>query len=125
YCTQVLADLGATVLKIERPGVGDVYRRQGPVFVGGESSSFLTLNRGKRSIALDLESEADRRHLLSLIADADVLVENMRPGSLAKFGLEFEALSAQYPRLIYCSISGFGESGPLAQRGGYDLTIQA
>jgi crotonobetainyl-CoA:carnitine CoA-transferase CaiB-like acyl-CoA transferase len=125
YCTQVLADLGATVLKLERSGSGDVYRRQGPVFKDGESASFLTLNRGKRSVELDLGDESDRARLLGLLEQADVLVENMRPGSLARFGLDYETLSARFPRLVYCSISGFGQRGPLAQAGGYDLTIQA
>jgi crotonobetainyl-CoA:carnitine CoA-transferase CaiB-like acyl-CoA transferase len=123
YCTQVLADLGATVLKIERPGTGDVYRKQGPVFAGGESASFLTLNRGKRSLELDLAADADRIH--GLLAEADVLVENMRPGALAKFGLDYDSLAGRYPRLVYCSISAFGQDGPLAGDGGYDLTIQA
>jgi crotonobetainyl-CoA:carnitine CoA-transferase CaiB-like acyl-CoA transferase len=123
YCTQVLADLGATVLKVERPGSGDVYRRQGPVFANGESASFLTLNRGKRSIALDLAADGERVH--ALLGEADVLVENMRPGALAKLGLDYEALAGRYPRLVYCSISAFGQEGPLAAAGGYDMTIQA
>jgi crotonobetainyl-CoA:carnitine CoA-transferase CaiB-like acyl-CoA transferase len=121
----VLADLGAEVLKVERPGTGDVYRRQGPVFKEGESASFLTLNRGKRSVALDLGSAADRERLEALLGDADVLVENMRPGALAKFGLDYEAAHERHPRLVYASISAFGQKGPLAQDGGYDTTIQA
>jgi crotonobetainyl-CoA:carnitine CoA-transferase CaiB-like acyl-CoA transferase len=126
YCTQVLADLGATVLKIERPGVGDVYRRQGPVFAeGGESASFLTLNRGKRSIELDLGSDDDRNRLHELLAEADVLVENMRPGALGKHALDYESVAARYPRLVYCSISAYGQGGPLAEAGGYDVTVQA
>lgn len=125
YCTQVLADLGATVLKIERPGTGDVYRRQGPVFREGESASFLTLNRGKRSLELDLTDPASRDRLEELLREADVLVENMRPGALAKFGLDYEAVAARHPRLVYASISAFGQDGPLAQEGGYDTTIQA
>jgi formyl-CoA transferase len=125
YCTQVLADLGADVLKVERPGVGDVYRRQGPVFKEGESASFLTLNRGKRSVPIDLGSEPDRTRLEALLAGADVLVENMRPGALAKFGLDYEAVHGRHPRLVYASISAFGQEGPLAQDGGYDTTIQA
>ena len=125
YCTQVLADLGARVIKIERPGGGDVYRRQGPVFVEGESASFLTLNRGKESVELDISREDDRARLLELLRSADVLVENMRPGVLSGFGLDFETLSVALPRLVYCSISGFGQVGPLAPLGGYDLTIQA
>ena len=82
YCTQVLADLGASVLKVERPGAGDVYRRQGPVFANGESASFLTLNRGKRSLELDLGAEDHRVRIEELLAESDVLVENMRPGSV-------------------------------------------
>ncbi len=125
YSTQVLADLGATVLKVERPGRGDVYRQQGPLFLGGESVSFLTLNRGKRSVALDLADPEDRETLVTLAAEADVLVENMKPGTLARRGLDYETLARSAPRLIYCSISGFGQRGPLAGEGAYDLTIQA
>jgi formyl-CoA transferase/CoA:oxalate CoA-transferase len=125
YCTQVLADLGATVLKIERPGRGDVYRGQGPVFLQGVSVSFLALNRGKRSIALDLGEEGDRETARRLAAEADVLVENLKPGSLARHGLGYEELSELNPGLVYCSISGFGQGGPLAGEGAYDLTIQA
>jgi crotonobetainyl-CoA:carnitine CoA-transferase CaiB-like acyl-CoA transferase len=125
YCTQVLADLGATVLKVERRGSGDVYRRQGPVFADGESASFLTLNRGKGSIELDLGVEQDRSRLHQLLAEADALVENMRPGSLARYGLDYATLSERYPRLVYCSISAFGQEGPLAGSGGYDVTVQA
>lgn len=125
YCTQVLADLGATVLKVERPGTGDVYRRQGPVFREGESASFLTLNRGKRSLELDLGDPAGRERVHELLTDADVLVENMRPGALARHGLDFASLEARYPRLVYCSISAYGQDGPLAAAGGYDTTIQA
>jgi crotonobetainyl-CoA:carnitine CoA-transferase CaiB-like acyl-CoA transferase len=125
YATQVLADLGATVVKVERPGTGDVYRSQGPVFKEGESASFLTLNRGKRSVELDLGSDADRQRLDELLAEADVLVENMRPGALVKFGLDYAMLAPRYPRLVYCSISAYGQQGPLAAAGGYDTTIQA
>ena len=125
YCTQVLADLGATVVKVERPGTGDVYRRQGPVFVAGESASFLTLNRGKRSVELDFGSAEDRERLHALLAEADVLVENMRPGALAKVGLDYASLAGRHPRLVYCSISAYGQEGPLAEAGGYDTTIQA
>jgi formyl-CoA transferase len=125
YCTQVLADLGATVLKVERPGTGDVYRRQGPVFKHGESASFLTLNRGKRSIELDLANDSDRARLDELLASADVLVENMRPGALTKFELDYDTVASRHPRLVYCSISAFGQTGPLAAAGGYDVTLQA
>ena len=125
YCTQIFADLGATVLKVERPGRGDVYRSQGPVFVGPESISFLSVNRGKRSIALDLTDAGDLERVLELVDDADVLVENMKPGTLARRGLDFASLEKRNPRLIYCSISGFGQTGPLANTGAYDLTTQA
>jgi formyl-CoA transferase len=125
YCTQVLADLGATVVKVERPGSGDVYRRQGPVFVEGESASFLTLNRGKRSVELDLADAGARERLQQLLADTDVFVENMRPGALVKYGLDYESLAGRYPRLVYCSISAYGQHGPLAHAGGYDVTVQA
>lgn len=125
YCTQVLADLGADIVKIERPGKGDVYRGQGPVFANGESASFLTLNRGKRSLELDFGTEDGRARLEELLAQADVLVENMRPGALAKHGLDYESLSELHPHLVYCSISAFGQTGPRAEEGGYDLTIQA
>ena len=125
YCTQVLADLGASVLKVERPGAGDVYRRQGPVFANGESASFLTLNRGKRSLELDLGSKDDRVRIEELLVESDVLVENMRPGALAKFDLDYESVAARHPHLVYCSISAFGQEGPLARDGGYDVTIQA
>jgi crotonobetainyl-CoA:carnitine CoA-transferase CaiB-like acyl-CoA transferase len=125
YCTQVLADLGATVLKVERPGSGDVYRRLGPVFANDESATFLTLNRGKRSIELDLGEEAGRDRLHELLSEADVLVENMRPGALVRHGLDYDSLAGRYPRLVYCSISAYGQDGPLAGAGGYDVTIQA
>jgi crotonobetainyl-CoA:carnitine CoA-transferase CaiB-like acyl-CoA transferase len=113
------------VLKIARPEQGDVYRRQGPVFANGESASFLTLNRGKRSIELDLADPRDRERLESLLDETDVLVENMRPGALAKHGLDYASLSRRHPRLVYCSISAYGQDGPLAEKGGYDVTIQA
>jgi crotonobetainyl-CoA:carnitine CoA-transferase CaiB-like acyl-CoA transferase len=125
YCTQVFADLGATVLKVERPGGGDVYRSQGPVFIGGESVSFLSLNRGKRSVVLNIREQSGRDRVRALAAQADVLVENYKPGTLARYGLDYEALSAEYPALVYCSISGFGQQGPLATEGAYDLSIQA
>lgn len=125
YCTEVLADLGAEVWKVERPGVGDVYRQQGPVFAAGESASFLTMNRGKRSVELDISNRADQERLSKLLEDADVLVENLKPGSLTRHGLDYATLHERFPRLIYCSISGFGQVGPSASLGGYDLTVQA
>jgi crotonobetainyl-CoA:carnitine CoA-transferase CaiB-like acyl-CoA transferase len=125
YCTQVLADLGATVLKVERPPSGDIYRRQGPVFANGESASFLTLNRGKRSVVLDLGHGPDRARLDQLLGEADVLVENMKPGTLSRYSLGYDDVRERFPRLVYCSISAFGQTGPDASQGGYDLTIQA
>jgi crotonobetainyl-CoA:carnitine CoA-transferase CaiB-like acyl-CoA transferase len=124
YATQVLADLGADVLKIERPGKGDVYRHQGPVYANGESASFLTLNRGKRSLELDIGTEEGRARLHELLADADVLVENMRPGAMGRLGFGYEDASKRNPRLIYCSISGFGQTGPRAQQPAYDQVLQ-
>jgi len=121
YCTQVLADLGAEVLKIERPGRGDVYRAQGPVFRGGESASFLALNRGKKSVELAL----DDPELDLLLGASDVVVENGRPGWLDRFQLDHESVRNRHPRLVYCSLSAFGSTGPEAGRGGYDLTVQA
>ena len=88
-----------------------MYRGQGPVFANGESASFLTLNRGKRSLELDIGTEAGRARLGELLAEADVLVENMRPGALAKHGLDYDTLSERHPQLVYCSISAFGQSG--------------
>lgn len=125
YTTQVLADLGATVLKVERPGRGDVYRAQGPLFLNGESVSFLALNRGKQSLLLDWSDEEGRAALRRLLSEVDIVVENMRPGTLARYGLDFETLHPEYPRLIFCSISAFGQVGPMAGQGGYDLTVQA
>lgn len=125
YATMVLADLGAEVVKVERPG-GETYRRQGPVFApGGQSASFLTLNRGKSSRVLDLRDEEGRAELHRLLDDADLLVENGTPGSMERLGLGYEDLRERHPRLVYVSISGFGATGPDATRGGYDLVLQA
>jgi itaconate CoA-transferase len=123
FCTARLADAGATVLKIERPE-GDFARGYDDV-VHGESSYFVWLNRGKRSVVLDLASPAGRDRLGDLLADSDVLVQNLKPGALAKLGFSAEALRARHPALIACSISGYGETGPLASRKAYDLLIQA
>jgi len=124
FCTMQLADLGAEVVKIEEPGKGDESRRYGPPFQGGESAYFLSINRGKRSLALDLRVAEDRDTALALAARADVVVENFRPGTLDRLGLGWEALHAAQPRLVMCSITGFGREGPDAQRPGYDLIIQ-
>ena len=124
YCTMVLADLGARVMKVERPGSGDDARSFGPM-VGGRSAYFGSLNRGKESIALDLKREADRRVFDALLARADVLVENFRPGKLAQLGYGWEALRERHPRLVYAAVSGFGRTGPYANRPAYDVIAQA
>ena len=124
YCTMVLADLGARVIKVERPGAGDDARAFGP-FAGGRSAYFASLNRGKESIALDLKAEADRATFEALLARADVLVENFRPGTLERLGFGWEALAPRFPRLVYAAVSGFGASGPYADRPAYDVIAQA
>ena len=125
YCTMLLADMGARVIKIERPGTGDDTRAWGPPFVGGESSYFLSINRNKESVALDFKEPRGRAILDRLIARADVLVENFHPGTLDALGLGYASLAAQHPRLVYCSITGFGATGPLRHRPGYDAVVQA
>jgi crotonobetainyl-CoA:carnitine CoA-transferase CaiB-like acyl-CoA transferase len=124
FATMQLADLGATVLKIEVPGAGDPVRTTGP-FLDGHSSPFARLNRNKRSVALDLKSEAGREALLRLAAEADVLVENLRPGAMRKLGLDHESIRGAAPRLVYASASGWGQDGPLANLPGLDIMAQA
>ena len=124
YCTMQLADMGARVIKIERPGLGDDTRAWGPPFVNGESAYFLSINRNKESLTLNFKHPEGRRLLDELIARADILVENFRPGTLDELDLGYEALRAKHPRLIYTSISGFGHSGPLRERAGYDAVLQ-
>lgn len=124
YCTMVLGDLGAEVIKVEGPE-GDETRGWGPPFTGGESAYYLCVNRNKRSMVLDLKTEAGRDILCELAQKSDVLVENFRPGTLKKFNLDFETLHEINPRLIFCSISGFGQTGPLKDMPGYDFMIQA
>jgi len=124
YCTMLLADLGARVVKVEAPERGDDARQIGP-FVGGVSAYFLSLNRGKQSIALDLREEADRAIFEKLLAKADVLVENFRPGVMERLGLGFSQLHARLPRLVVASTSGFGQTGPYARRPAYDVVVQA
>jgi crotonobetainyl-CoA:carnitine CoA-transferase CaiB-like acyl-CoA transferase len=119
----MLGDMGAEVLKIEEPEHGDESRAWGP-FINGWGSFFLELNRSKKSVALDLKSDAGAQALRRLIATADVLIENFRPGSLAELGFDYAAVSAINPRLIYCSISGYGQTGPHAHLPGYDAVIQ-
>jgi len=130
WAGQILADLGAEVIKVERKGTGDDTRGWGPPFVaaadGGHlgAAYFHATNRGKRSIELDFESEEGRRIVRKLAGRSDVLIENFKVGGLAKFGLDYKNLSAENPRLIYCSVTGFGQDGPDAQRPGYDLMAQ-
>ncbi len=125
WCTQTLADLGAEVWKIENPAGGDDTRGWHPPSVGDQSTYYLCANRLKKSVAVDLRQEAGARLVRDLAAKADVLVENFRLGALAKYGLDYETLRGIYPRLIYCSISGYGRQGPMAARAGYDFLIQA
>lgn len=131
WSTQNLADLGAEVIKIEKPGIGDDTRQWGPPFVRsetsdfGESSYFLCANRGKNSVTLDFSIPRGADILRSLIRDADVVVENFKVGGLRQYGLDYESLKDINPRLIYCSITGFGQFGPYAQRPGYDVLVQA
>lgn len=123
YCTMVLLDLGARVIKVEPPKVGDDARAFGP-FLKGKSAYFMSLNRGKESIALDLKNAEDKAILHDLLARADVLVENYRPGTMEKLGLGWDALHAKYPKLIYAAASGFGHSGPYSKRAAYDMVVQ-
>ena len=124
YCTQLLADLGATVWKIEPPG-GEDTRGWGPPFVAGESGYFLSVNRGKESLAVDLKEPRGRGIVRELALRADVLVENFKVGDLERYGLGWEQLSPEHPGLVYCSITGFGQTGPRAAEPGYDAAIQA
>jgi crotonobetainyl-CoA:carnitine CoA-transferase CaiB-like acyl-CoA transferase len=126
-CTQMLADLGADVVKIERPGAGDDTRGFAPPVMPGteESAYFVGVNRNKRSVTLDIGQPEGQEIALKLIASCDILVENFKVGALAKYGLGYEQLHPRFPRLIYCSITGFGQTGPYASRPGYDSLIQA
>ena len=123
YCTMQLADMGARVIKVEQPGRGDDTRAWGPPFIGAESAYFLSINRNKQSLTLDLKS--GRAVLERLLDRADVLVENFRPGTMERLGLGYAAVSARWPRLVYCSISGFGQTGPRRDQPGYDAVVQA
>src|SRR5215510_226757 len=122
-CTCRLADAGARVIKLERPE-GD-FARYYDNLAGGESAYFVWLNRGKQSVVVDLTRPEDKALLAALLARADVFVQNLKPGAIAKLGFPLERLREQHPRLIVCSISGYGESGPYAQRKAYDMLIQA
>jgi crotonobetainyl-CoA:carnitine CoA-transferase CaiB-like acyl-CoA transferase len=124
YATMLFGDLGADVIKVERPGVGDDTRAWGPPFAGDEATYFLSVNRNKRSFTADLSDEADRDELAELIRRADVLIENFRPGTMSRHGLSYEQVRELNPRLVYCSITGFG-AGKGATLPGYDLLVQA
>lgn len=125
WCTMVLADLGADVIKVERPGAGEMSRSAGNVYAGDQSAVFLSLNRNKRSVAVDLKQPAGREVALRLADGADVVVENLRPGKAAELGLGYEDLSARNPGLVYASISAFGSDGPYVDLPGNDPIIQA
>ena len=131
WCTQLFADLGATVIKVERPGTGDDTRAWGPPYLRDaegrdttEAAYYLSCNRGKRSVAIDFTTPDGQRLVRELARSADVLIENFKVGGLAKAGLDYASLAAVNPRLVYCSITGFGQDGPYAPRAGYDLLIQ-
>jgi crotonobetainyl-CoA:carnitine CoA-transferase CaiB-like acyl-CoA transferase len=125
YCTMQLADMGARVIKVEQPGKGDDTRAWGPPFLNGESAYFLSINRNKESLTLDLKHPEATRIIDVLLERADVLVENFRPGTMDRLGLSYEAVSRRFPRLVYCSISGFGQTGPRTSEPGYDAVVQA
>ena len=125
YCTMLLADMGARVIKIEQPGRGDETRAWGPPFVAGESAYFLSINRNKESVTLDFKQPGGRAALGRVLDRADVLVENFRPGTLDRLGLGYDAIKATHPRLVYASISGFGQTGPRRHQAGYDAVMQA
>ena len=123
YCTMILSDLGARVIKIEAPEVGDDSRKFGP-FVKDYSAYFMSLNRGKESIALNLKNEDDKKIFEKILAKADILVENFKPGTLEKWGFGWKQVSKKYPKLIYASSSGFGQTGPLKELLAYDMVVQ-
>lgn len=132
WCTQILADLGADVVKVELPGAGDDTRHWGPPFLQDaqgqdtdQASYFAACNRNKRSVTIDMSKPQGQALIRQMAEQADVLVENFKVGGLAKYGLDYASLSALNPRLVYCSVTGFGQTGPYAERAGYDLLIQA
>ncbi|MCB8747379.1 CoA transferase [Rhodoferax sp. U2-2l] len=132
WCTQMLADLGADVIKVERPGAGDDTRHWGPPFLKdadgndtAQATYFTACNRNKRAITLDMAQPEGQALIRQMAAGSDILVENFKVGGLAQYGLDYESLKAINPRLIYCSVTGFGQTGPYAERAGYDLMIQA
>ena len=120
YCAMILADHGADVVKIENPNGGDSLRST-PPFQEGESAPFMLWNRNKRSVALNLKDAADYKRLLQMVQEVDVIIENFKPGTAKRLGINYEILADLNPGLVYCSISGFGQTGPYAPRGGFDL----
>ncbi len=124
FCSMILADMGAEVIKIEEPGKGDD-TRSWPPFVGGEATYFMSVNRNKKSVTLNLKAPAARKIFTDLVKMSDVVLENFRPGTMDKLGLGYAALAKLNRKLVYCAVSGFGESGPDAGRAGYDLVVQA
>ncbi|MFL5439273.1 MAG: CaiB/BaiF CoA transferase family protein, partial [Myxococcales bacterium] len=124
FCAMQLADLGADVVKVENPDGGDLTRASGPFLEGGESSPFVRLNRNKRSLALDLKSGKGKDVFRRLVSKADIVVENLRPGTMAELGIDYPKLAALDPRLIYVAASGWGQDGPYADRPGLDIMAQ-
>ena len=125
FCSMLLADMGADVIKIEKPNGGDDTRRMGPPFIDTESAAFLAMNRNKRSVVLNFKEEAGIEAMKKLVEDADIVIENYRTGVMDRLGLGYRDLKVINPGILYCSISGFGRTGPYAKRGGYDLIAQA
>ena len=130
-CTQLLGDYGAEVIKVEKPGIGDDTRNWGPPFMKdregldtNESGYFLASNRNKRSLSLDISKKENTKIIKTLLKDCDVFIENFKVGSLKKFGLDYQSLSKDFPKLIYCSITGYGQNGPNSHKAGYDLIAQ-
>jgi formyl-CoA transferase len=125
FCSMILGDLGAEIVKVERPGGGDDTRTWGPPFAGGESAYYLCCNRNKRSIAIDLRTPRGRALAVELAKNSDVLLENFTPGLMKRFGLDYETLCEVNPRLVYCSITAYGQDGPYRDRPGYDMVLSA
>ena len=121
YCTMLLGDYGAEVVKVETPGKGDDTRAWGPPWAGGESAYFMSTNRNKRSLALNLKHPKGQEIAHKLISQADVLIENFKVGTMARFGLDYGTLHQQHPGLVYCSITGYGQDGPYRDRPGYAI----
>lgn len=124
YCCMLMADEGAEVIKVERAGEGDETRRQGPPFIAGEGVYFMSVNRNKKSVALDLKTSEAKEAFKKLAKEADVVVENMRPGTMERLGLGYAQIKEVNELIIYCSVSGFGQDGPYGKRGGYDQIVQ-